>query len=291
MVVAEQLGRFDTIGIDCMAMNVNDLICVGAEPIAMLDFILCREADPDARADRPGLRARCRARRDRDPGGEIAQVGDVVSGWELGGSAIGLVALDEVVTGERDRAGRRADRAPLLRPALERLHAGPPRARRRAAGGRAARAAARRCPARAHRDLRPRRCSTCSPPRSTSAASPTSPATGSTTCSASRADVGYEIDDPLPVPPVFALIRELGGVVGRRDARGFQHGLRFVCVVAAADEDAATALLAAPPYRPGESVRSPATPGGHAPLARRQRSASSIGRAGSPMRMTCRSRS
>ena len=40
MIVAERLGRFDTIGIDCVAMNVNDLICVGAEPVAMVDFIL-----------------------------------------------------------------------------------------------------------------------------------------------------------------------------------------------------------------------------------------------------------
>src|SRR3954449_12242300 len=47
MVVAERLGRFDTIGIDCVAMNANDVICVGAEPIAMLDFILTERADPE----------------------------------------------------------------------------------------------------------------------------------------------------------------------------------------------------------------------------------------------------
>ena len=47
MVVAEKLGRYDTIGIDCIAMNVNDLVCVGAEPVALLDFILCRTADPE----------------------------------------------------------------------------------------------------------------------------------------------------------------------------------------------------------------------------------------------------
>src|SRR5919106_5960511 len=39
LVVAEQLGRWDTVGIDCVAMNANDLICVGAEPLAMLDYI------------------------------------------------------------------------------------------------------------------------------------------------------------------------------------------------------------------------------------------------------------
>jgi phosphoribosylformylglycinamidine cyclo-ligase len=49
MVVAERLGRFDTVGIDCIAMNANDLICVGAEPIALLDLILCRQADPESR--------------------------------------------------------------------------------------------------------------------------------------------------------------------------------------------------------------------------------------------------
>jgi phosphoribosylformylglycinamidine cyclo-ligase len=37
VVVAEQTGRFDTVGIDCIAMNVNDVVCVGAEPIAVLD--------------------------------------------------------------------------------------------------------------------------------------------------------------------------------------------------------------------------------------------------------------
>src|SRR3954465_3126129 len=47
VIVAEQLGRFDTVGIDCIAMNVNDVICVGAEPIAVLDYIAVEEADPE----------------------------------------------------------------------------------------------------------------------------------------------------------------------------------------------------------------------------------------------------
>ena len=106
MVVAERLGRFETIGIDCIAMNVNDLICVGAEPIAMLDFILCSDADPEV-CDQigQGLRAGAEQAGIEIPGGEIAQVGDVVSGWELTGSAIGLVDVDRIVTGERIAAG------------------------------------------------------------------------------------------------------------------------------------------------------------------------------------------
>ena len=46
LLVAEMLDKYDTVGIDCIAMNVNDLLCVGAEPVAMLDYIAVQEADP-----------------------------------------------------------------------------------------------------------------------------------------------------------------------------------------------------------------------------------------------------
>ena len=106
MLVAERLGDFTTIGIDCIAMNVNDLICVGAEPIAMLDFILCAEADPEVcGAIGVGLRRGAELAGIEIPGGEIAQVGDIVSGVELSGSAIGLVELDAIVDGGRAEPG------------------------------------------------------------------------------------------------------------------------------------------------------------------------------------------
>ena len=50
LIVAEMVGRYDTVGIDCIAMNVNDLICVGAEPIAMLDYVAVGTADQDVLA-------------------------------------------------------------------------------------------------------------------------------------------------------------------------------------------------------------------------------------------------
>src|SRR6185295_17139992 len=46
VLVAEMLHRWDTIGIDCVAMNVNDAICVGAEPISFLDYIAIESATP-----------------------------------------------------------------------------------------------------------------------------------------------------------------------------------------------------------------------------------------------------
>src|SRR5918999_2021393 len=50
LLLAERLGRYDTVGIDCVAMNVNDLICVGAEPLAMLDYIAVPRAEPETLA-------------------------------------------------------------------------------------------------------------------------------------------------------------------------------------------------------------------------------------------------
>ena len=78
ILVAEQMGRFDTIGIDCVAMNVNDLICVGATPAAMLDYIAVERADPDVFAQLGrGLAEGARQAGVSIVGGETAQVPDM----------------------------------------------------------------------------------------------------------------------------------------------------------------------------------------------------------------------
>ena len=46
-IIAQMMGRYDTIGIDCVAMNVNDVICVGARPISMVDYIAIETADAE----------------------------------------------------------------------------------------------------------------------------------------------------------------------------------------------------------------------------------------------------
>jgi phosphoribosylformylglycinamidine cyclo-ligase len=58
-----------------------------------------------------------------------------------------------------------------------------------------------------------------------------------------EAEVGFEIDDPLPVPPVFTLIQELGDVTDEEMDRVFNMGCGFCCVVASADEKPALELL------------------------------------------------
>jgi phosphoribosylformylglycinamidine cyclo-ligase len=112
VIVAEQLGRFDTIGIDCIAMNVNDLICVGAEPIALLDYIAVEQADPEMlRQVAEGLKAGAEQAGIESPGGELAQLPEVIRGhpsprgFDLVGACFGLVKLDAIVTGNRVEPG------------------------------------------------------------------------------------------------------------------------------------------------------------------------------------------
>jgi phosphoribosylformylglycinamidine cyclo-ligase len=112
VIVAERMGRFDTVGIDCIAMNVNDLICVGAEPIALVDYIAVEDADPDMlREIAEGLKTGAEQARIEIPGGELAQLPELIkghpspTGFDLVGACVGLVKLDAIVTGDRIEPG------------------------------------------------------------------------------------------------------------------------------------------------------------------------------------------
>jgi phosphoribosylformylglycinamidine cyclo-ligase len=252
MVVAEELGRFETIGIDLIAMNVNDLICVGAEPIALVDFILCREATPEICGQiGEGLRAGAELAGVEIPGGEIAQVGDVVTGWELGGSAIGLVALDEIVAGDRIEPGDAIVGIPSSG-----LHSN-------------GYTLARRVLANLSWDDE-----RLGPPLGDVVLEPTTiyvrailellasdadvrglahiTGDGLNNLLRLSREVGYKLSDPLDVPPVFGLIQELGEISDDEMHEVFNMGLGFCCIVPAADADAAVDLLAA--HHPGTRV-------------------------------------
>ncbi len=243
MVVAERLGRFETIGIDCVAMNANDLICVGAEPIAMVDFILCRHADPGVCGQiGVGLRRGAELAGLEIPGGEIAQVGEIVDGWELAGTAIGTVALERIVDGARIEPGD----AVLGLPSSG-LHAN---------GYTLARRVLEPIPLDDERLGRPLGDVLLEPTEiyvpavlelldSAVDVRGLAHITGDGLNNLLRlaAPVGYEIDDPLPAPPVFGLIRELGEVSDEEMHEVFNMGCGFACVIAAADEAAGLELL------------------------------------------------
>ncbi|MFL6797110.1 MAG: phosphoribosylformylglycinamidine cyclo-ligase [Xanthobacteraceae bacterium] len=105
-IVAEMMGKFDTIGIDCVAMNVNDMICVGAKPLSLVDYIAVAETNAamlDAIA--VGLCEGARMAGVSISGGETAQLKDVVKSFDLVGMAVGKVALDKVIDGRNVREG------------------------------------------------------------------------------------------------------------------------------------------------------------------------------------------
>ncbi len=112
VIVAEQTGRFDTIGIDCVAMNVNDVVCIGAEPIALVDYLAVEQSDPEILgAIAAGLARGATDAGVEIPGGELAVLPDVVKGhpspygFDIVGTCFGTVALDAMVTGEARRPG------------------------------------------------------------------------------------------------------------------------------------------------------------------------------------------
>jgi phosphoribosylformylglycinamidine cyclo-ligase len=100
-IVATMMGKFDTIGIDCVAMNVNDMICVGAKPLSLVDYIAIDEANAamlDAVA--AGLCKGAEMAGISISGGETAQLKEIVNGFDLVGMAVGRVALDKVISGK-----------------------------------------------------------------------------------------------------------------------------------------------------------------------------------------------
>jgi len=114
VLIAQRMGRYDTVGIDCVAMNVNDLLCVGATPLTMVDILAVQEFDPDClRGIAKGLTEGAMQAGISILGGELAQMRDVVKneagkegkGFDLSGSAIGIVALDRIIVGDAIQSG------------------------------------------------------------------------------------------------------------------------------------------------------------------------------------------
>ena len=112
ILVAEMLEKYDTVGIDCVAMNVNDILCVGAEPLAILDYIAVQVPHPDLLENlAKGLYRGAELARVTIPGGEIAQIKEMIQGlregyaFDLVATCIGKVPLDRVLIGQNVAEG------------------------------------------------------------------------------------------------------------------------------------------------------------------------------------------
>jgi phosphoribosylformylglycinamidine cyclo-ligase len=243
LVVAERVGRWDTVGIDCVAMNVNDVVCVGAEPLAMVDYLAVDRADVEiARAIGVGLASGADRAGIEIVGGELAQLGELIKGLDLAGACFGVVDLNGLVTGEAIEPGDVVIGLPSTG-----LHSN---------GYTLARSALAEIPLDDDRLGRPLGDVLLEPTeiyvkpviellRSQVDVRGLAHITSGGLANLLRlqAELAYEIDDPLPVPPVFDLIQELGGVSDEEMHDVFNMGCGFCVVVAARDEERAVEML------------------------------------------------
>jgi phosphoribosylformylglycinamidine cyclo-ligase len=254
IIVAEEMGRYDTVGIDCIAMNVNDVICVGAEPLAVLDYIAVEDADPDQlRQIALGLKEGAEQAAVEIPGGELAQLPELIRGhpsphgFDLVGACFGTVPLDAIVTGASVAPGDAIVGVPssgvhsngytLARRALPDLRDTPDELGGRRVGDvlleptviyvRAVtellRSDAVEVRGLAH-------------------------ITSGGMLNLLRLEapeVGYRIDSPLPVPPIFDLIADGASVPAEEMYEVFNMGCGFCVVVPEAQAEAAVELLGA----------------------------------------------
>ncbi len=104
--IARALGKYDTVGIDCMAMNVNDALCVGAEPIGFVDYLAVEKHDTGFMAQiGAGLAEGARQGNVTIVGGETATLPGIVNGFDLAGTCLGSVRKEDILDGSRVRAG------------------------------------------------------------------------------------------------------------------------------------------------------------------------------------------
>src|SRR5215210_640050 len=259
VIVAEQLDRFDTVGIDCIAMNVNDVICVGADPVALLDYIAVEEAEPEMLEQIAfGLRRGAEEAQVEIPGGELAVLPELIKGhpsprgFDLLGFCVGLVDLGELVTGAEVEPGDAVVGVPssgvhsngltLARRVLGDLSEAPPELGGATVGETLLEPTV--IYVRAVRELLATGVDVHGLAHITGE--------GLLNLLRLEADVGYLIDRALPVPPIFEEIAEHADVDAAEMHEVFNMGCGFCCVVPADDADEAVSILAR--RHPGTAV-------------------------------------
>jgi phosphoribosylformylglycinamidine cyclo-ligase len=106
LLIANEIKKWDTLGIDCYAMNVNDMICIGAEPLAMVDYIAIDDPEPELlRELGKGLNTGAELSNATLIGGETASLPDIVSSYDLVGCCLGYVKKEDLVDGSSVAAG------------------------------------------------------------------------------------------------------------------------------------------------------------------------------------------
>lgn len=104
--IASEIKKWDTVGIDCIAMNVNDAICVGAEPLAFVDYLAIDNPKPEITKEiGKGLEKGAELSNISIIGGETASLPEVIIGFDLAGTCLAYVEKDKIIIGENIKPG------------------------------------------------------------------------------------------------------------------------------------------------------------------------------------------
>ncbi len=240
--IANAIQKWDTVGIDCMAMNVNDALCVGAEPIAFVDYLAVEDPDPEFTLQvGRGLEKAAELANVSMVGGETASLPGIIKGFDLAGTCLAYAKKSDLVTGEKIVPGD-----VLIGLASSGIHSnGYTLARAAISAGKLAYTDKWPFNDAEHAGktvgevlLEPTRIYVREIMAVLKAGIPVhglSHITGSGLRKLRRINQGvrYEITDPLPVHSVFERIQELGSVADHEMYRTFNMGMGFVIVVPA----------------------------------------------------------
>ena len=241
LLVAEAISDYTTIGIDCLAMNVNDLVAQGVEPVAFVDYLAVEEPDDEmAEEIGEGLRKGAQEAGVALVGGETAVLPDVIRGFDIAGACAGLAPKDAIFPGEAQpgeavvgwaASGVHSNGLTLAREAATRNHEYtdpfPPDPDRSIAEELLE-------PTRLYTDL-------LGPLREYDVSGAAHVTGGGWTNLTRLGENRYEITDPYDAQPVFEFIQEEGDVADEEMHRTFNMGTGFVATV---DADVAAELAA-----------------------------------------------
>ncbi len=111
-MIAELMSSYESVGSDCVAVNVNDVLCVGARPATLVDYLAVRWVDEEMMSQiGEGLRKGAEAASVSVVGGETAQLPEMLQGeeggnaFDLAGTAIGVIEESGIITGETIQPG------------------------------------------------------------------------------------------------------------------------------------------------------------------------------------------
>ncbi|WP_049903091.1 phosphoribosylformylglycinamidine cyclo-ligase [Halococcus agarilyticus] len=234
LLVAEAMDEYSTVGIDCIAMNANDLVAAGVEPVAFVDYLAVDEPDDaTAAAIGEGLAAGAERADVALVGGETAVMPEVIRGLDIAGTCAGLAAESDLFDGAQagdalvgfPSSGIHSNGLTLAREAATRAgeYTDPfPSDPDRTIGEVLLE------PTRIYADLLD--------PLHDHAAHAAAHVTGGGWTNLSRMGAfRYEITDPLPVQDVFEFVEDAGNVGSEELYRTFNMGMGFVAALAPDD--------------------------------------------------------